>query len=100
MAARIPRKTYLTVWIVLELMLGTIYGVSRIDMGPGDVIVPLFLAAGETMLVLLYFMHLRFGHPLNWVFIGIGFLWLAFFVDLTLSDYITRGFAWWLGYGQ
>ena len=98
MAAIIPRKTYLLVWLILELMLGAIYGLSRIKMGPGDVIVPLLLATGQMLLVLLYFMHLRFSSRLNWVFIGAGFLWLIILVDLTLSDYLTRGFVWWLGY--
>lgn len=98
MAAIVPRKTYLIVWIVLEVLLGTIYGVSRINMGAGDVVVPLLLAASQMLLVLLYFMHLRFTDRLNWVVIGAGFLWLLILVDLTMSDYITRGFVWWLGY--
>ncbi len=97
MAAILPKKTYWIVWIVLELLLGAIYGLSRISMGPGDVIIPLFLAAIETLLVLLYFMHVRFSEQLIWIIVVAGFLWLAVFVDLTMSDYLTRGYVWWLG---
>lgn len=100
MAAILPRKTYWKVWVALELMVGAIFGLSRIEMGPGDVIVPLLLAWVEMWLVLLYFMHLRFTHWLNWVFICGGLLWLLIFVDLTLSDYITRGYPWWLSTGR
>jgi cytochrome c oxidase subunit IV len=98
MAAIVPRKTSLKVWIILELMLAAIYGASRIEMGPGDVIVPLLLAAGQMVLVMLYFMHLRFSSRLNLLFMVGGLLWLAIFVDLTLADYLTRGYVWWLGY--
>jgi cytochrome c oxidase subunit IV len=100
MPVKPPKKTYLITWIILELLVGAIYGVSCIRMGAGDVIVPLFLAAVQTLLVLLYFMHLRFSERLIWVIIGGGFLWFAVLVDLTMSDYLTRGYIWWLGYAR
>lgn len=70
------------------------YGLSRIDMGVGDLIVPLLIATAEMLLVILYFMRARFSEHLIWVIAGGGFLWLANFVDLMLSDYLTRGTAW------
>ncbi len=97
MAAVVPRKTFLWVWIILEILLGAIYGLSRIEMGPGDIIVPLVLATTQMMLVILYMMHARYSKYLIWVIIGGGFLWLLIFVDLVMADYITRGFVWWLG---
>jgi cytochrome c oxidase subunit 4 len=100
MAAIVRRKTYLRVWIVLELMLGASYGLSRINMGAGDVIVPLLLATGQMLLVMLFFMHARYSEHVVWIYAAIGFLWLAILVDLTLSDYITRGFDWWLNYSH
>lgn len=100
MAAIVPRKTYFITWLVLILLLGGVYGLSRIEMGPGDVIVPLVLAFTQMLLVIFYFMHLKFSNRLNWVIIGGGFLWFIILVDLTLSDYITRGFVWWLGYNR
>jgi len=29
--------------------------------------------------------------PVTWVFVAAGFIWLAIMIDLTLSDYLTRG---------
>ncbi len=94
MLAAVPRKTYLWVWIVLEVLVGVSWGFSRIDMGPGNVIVPVLIATVQMMLVILYFMHARYSPRLLWVFVGAGFFWLLIFIDLTLSDYLTRGSSW------
>lgn len=100
MAAPTPRTICLRAWIVLLLLLGAICGSARIPMGPGDLIVPLLLATAQMLVVLLYFMHVRQSERVLWVYVGAGFLWLAILLDLTLSDYLTRGFDWWLGYGR
>ena len=98
MAAIVPKKIYWRVWIILELLLGASYGLSRITMGAGDLIVPLLLSTAQTLLVILFFMHVRYSEHVVWVYAAIGFIWLAILVDLTLSDYLTRGFVWWLGF--
>ena len=36
-------------------------------------------------------MHVRYNTPLTRVFVAAGFIWVAVMVDLTLSDYLTRG---------
>ncbi len=100
MAAIISRRTYLRTWIVLEVLLGASYGLSLINMGAGDVIVPLLLATAQMLLVILYFMHARYSEHVVWVYVVAGFVWFAILVDLTMSDYITRGFVWWMGYNR
>jgi cytochrome c oxidase subunit IV len=45
----------------------------------------------KMLLVLLYFMHVRYSSRLTWIFVAAGFIWLLIMVDLTLSDYLTRG---------
>lgn len=95
MAAIVPRKVFWRVWIVLELLLAASYGLSRIEMGGGDIVIPLLLSTAQTLLVILFFMHVRYSERVVWVFAAIGFLWLLILVDLTLSDYITRGYIWW-----
>jgi len=42
------------------------------------------------LLVIFYFMHVRYSSPLTWVFAGAGFLWLIILIVLTLSDFLTR----------
>jgi cytochrome c oxidase subunit 4 len=44
----------------------------------------------KAVLILLYFMHVRFSSKLVWIFAVAGFVWLAILIGLTLNDYITR----------
>jgi len=50
------------------------------------------------MLVILYFMHVRYSSRLTWAVVAGGFFWLALLLLLTLGDYLTRGPGW-LRYG-
>ena len=49
------------------------------------------IALLKMLLVILYCMHVRFKAPLTWIFVAAGFIWLMIMVDLTLSDYLSRG---------
>jgi len=42
------------------------------------------------VLVVLYFMHVRYGTRLTWVWASAGFFWLVILFILTLGDYFTR----------
>jgi hypothetical protein len=37
---------------------------------------------------------MRYSRRLLWVFVCAGFLWLLIMIELTMSDYLTRGFSW------
>jgi cytochrome c oxidase subunit 4 len=56
-------------------------------------IVALVIAFVKSVLVVLYFMHVRFASRLTWVFAGSAIVWLGIMVALTFSDYITRSGA-------
>jgi cytochrome c oxidase subunit 4 len=53
--------------------------------------VALAIAGSKAVLIMLYFMHLRYSNRLTSVFAVAGFLWLAILIALCLSDYLTRG---------
>ncbi|EEF61939.1 cytochrome C oxidase subunit IV family protein [Pedosphaera parvula] len=84
-------KTYLLVWISLILLLLITWGVSRINLGPFSIVIAMAIAVLKMLLVLLFFMHVRYGSRIIWIFAGAGFLWLMIMITLTLTDYITRG---------
>ena len=42
------------------------------------------------LLVILFFMHVRYKPPLTWMFVAAGFIWLLIMIDLTLADYVSR----------
>ena len=50
----------------------------------------LTIACIKALLVLLYFMHLRYTSKLTWAFAATGFVWLTFIIGLTMSDIVSR----------
>jgi cytochrome c oxidase subunit 4 len=86
-----PVSLYLTIFGAL--MVGTILTVvvAKFDLGALNNIVMLTVACAKALLVVLYFMHVRWGTRLTWVVAASGFLWLLILFGLTMSDYVSRG---------
>ena len=78
-------------WLVLLLLLLLNWGLAQLDLGPFNLVASLAIACGQMFLMLLYLMHVRYNAPLTRIFVAAGFIWLAILIDLTLSDYFTRG---------
>ena len=78
--------------ILLALLLGTYLTVSAAmrDFGPWNIVIALAIATTKATLVVLYFMHLRYGPKRTQLVIICGVFWLAVMLFMTLSDYITR----------
>ncbi|PWU17558.1 MAG: caa(3)-type oxidase subunit IV [Verrucomicrobia bacterium] len=86
----IPTKIYFRVWLALLLLLVLTWGLAQVDMGRFNPIAALTIAVLKMLLVILFFMHVRYNKPITWIFVAAGFVWLAIMIDLTLSDYLTR----------
>jgi cytochrome c oxidase subunit 4 len=86
-----PISLYLTIFGAL--MVGTILTVvvAKFDLGPLNNIVMLAVAGAKALLVVLYFMHVRWGTRLTWVVAASGFFWLLIMFGLTMADYVSRG---------
>ena len=82
----------LYVAVFLALMLGTAATVwaARFDLGHLNIVVAMAIAVCKATLVVLYFMHLRYGSKLTWVFAAAGVLWLVLLIGLTMADILTR----------
>jgi cytochrome c oxidase subunit 4 len=87
----ISRKVYLFVFAVLMALLLITTGVAYVDLGPLSPIIALLIAAAKALLIILYFMHVRYSSRLTWIFAGAGVTWLMILIGLTLSDFISRG---------
>jgi len=48
------------------------------------------VASLKALLVVLYFMHVRFSSPITKLFAGAGFFCLVILFALTLGDVVTR----------
>ncbi len=84
-------KLYGGIWIALLLLLLLTWGLAQFEMGHFNAVAAISIATLKMLLVLLFFMHLRYKTRLTWIFAAAGFIWLLIMVDLTLSDYLTRG---------
>jgi cytochrome c oxidase subunit 4 len=92
-AAPASKKLYIIVWAALLVLLALTFGLARVNLGPFNNVAALTIAIAKMMLVVLFFMHGRWEKPITWIFIAAGVIWFLIMVDLTLSDYLTRGGA-------
>ena len=88
----VSRKTYIVVWGALMALMILTAGLSRIDLGEWSTLVALAIAAIKALLVILFFMHVRYeSQKMAWVFVVAGFFWLGILLALTMTDYLSRG---------
>jgi cytochrome c oxidase subunit 4 len=78
---------------LIVLLIATVVA-AQFDLGVFNLVIALTIAAIKALLIIVYFMHIRFSSRLSWVFAASGFIWLGILLGLTLSDYVSRG---WFG---
>ncbi len=78
--------------VFLALMAGTAITVvvTYVDLGFMNLTVAMAIAITKAMLVILYFMHLKYSPKLFKVTFGAAFFFFLILVVITLSDYLTR----------
>jgi cytochrome c oxidase subunit 4 len=87
----LPISLYLKVWGALVGLLAlTVVAYFLPFLGPLGVVVNLAIAVAKALLVVLIFMHVRYGEKLVWLAAGGGFYWLGILLVLALSDFATR----------
>jgi cytochrome c oxidase subunit 4 len=87
----LPKRTYYTVYAILIACTYLTWQVAYFDLGPLNAVVALGIAVLKAVLVVLFFMHVRYGVRLIWVVVIAGVFWLAILLTVTMSDYLTRG---------
>ncbi|HWR54845.1 MAG TPA: cytochrome C oxidase subunit IV family protein [Bryobacteraceae bacterium] len=86
----VPAKVYAGIFGILIVLALLTTGVAYINLGPFSIVVALTIAIVKMVLVILYFMHVRWSSRLTWVFVGAGFAWLLILMGLSLTDYASR----------
>ncbi len=89
-----PVRTYVLVAIALLVLTASTIGVSFIPLGPFHLAAALVFAIAKAVLVVMFFMHARYSHPVARLVIIVALLWLGILLVGTLDDYLTRA---WLG---
>jgi cytochrome c oxidase subunit 4 len=81
--------------ILLALVIGTCltWGIAFIDLGVWNPVVALTIAVIKAVLVILFFMHVKYSSKLTKLTISAGFFWLMIMITMSLTDYATRWFV-------
>ncbi len=87
----IPSKIYYAIWIALMVLTVITAAVSFVDLGPLNTVVALLIATFKALLVVLFFMHVKYtSEKLTKMVIVASIFWLLLLLFLSLADYSTR----------
>jgi len=87
-------KTLFSVFGALMVLLVATVAVANLHVSPHLALaIALAIAIAKALLIILYFMGVRYSSQRVWLFAGAGFFWLLIMLTI-LDDYVTRG---WLG---
>jgi cytochrome c oxidase subunit 4 len=86
----VPIRTNLTIFGILMGLLVLTVAAAYLDLGTFNFLLAMSIAVCKAVLIMLYFMHVRYSHKLTWVFSTAAFLWLALLLGITVADYLSR----------
>ena len=92
----LPKRTYYTIYVVLLVCTYLTWQVAFFDLGALNTIAALTIAVFKAVIVVLFFMHVKYSSRLTWVVVAGSVFWLLILLALTFNDYLTRG---WRTYG-
>ena len=86
----LPKRIYYTIFGVLMLATYATVQIAFLDLGVFNAVVALTIAVVKAVLVVLFFMHVRYSTRLTWVVVVGAVFWLVILLALTSGDYLTR----------
>ena len=87
----VPVRVYVLGFLALLVLTAVTTAVAFFDLGGGtNNAIALTIAVCKALLVILYFMHVRYSDKLTWVFAAAGFFWLLILIGGTMDDVLTR----------
>ena len=93
----VPLKIYCGIFAILLVLTGVTVAVAYVDLGRMNTVAALAIACFKALIVVLYFMHVKYSTRLIKLTVIAGLYWMGIIFALTLSDYLTRA---WGTYGQ
>jgi cytochrome c oxidase subunit 4 len=86
-------RLYIAVFVALLVLTGITVWAAGEDFGAYNTAVAVAIACTKATLVILFFMHVRWGGKLVQLFVASGFIWLGILLAITLADYVSRGWS-------
>lgn len=84
-------RAYLYVYAALLGLMTLTVIAALFDMGSANFLVAMGIAGAKMVLIIVYFMHLRYSSNLARAFSAAAFFWLLILIVGFLNDYFTRG---------
>ena len=88
----VAQKIYYVIFATLMVLTAVTVGVAYIDLGAMNTVVALAIACFKALIVVLFFMHVKYSTRLIKLTVIAGLYWMGILFVLTFSDYLTR--AW------
>ena len=93
----VPAMVYYAIFGTLLVLTAVTVAVAYVDLGPFNAVVAIAIACFKALIVVLYFMHVKYSTRLVQLTVIAGLYWMGILLALTLGDYLTRG---WGTYGR
>ncbi|HMZ78196.1 MAG TPA: cytochrome C oxidase subunit IV family protein [Acidobacteriota bacterium] len=86
----VPLKTYLSVFGALMVLTGVTVWIATFDLGVWNAPLALAVATTKMVLIVLFFMHVKYSTTLTKVFVASSFFFVAILFFFTFIDYFSR----------
>jgi cytochrome c oxidase subunit 4 len=86
----VPVSVYVGVFVALLVGTGLTTAAAYVDLGRWNTFVALLIAVVKMLLVVLFFMHVKYNPGLTRVIIIGAFFWLGIMMCFSLADELTR----------
>ncbi len=78
------------IWLILLTLTGVTVGIAAFDFGYLNVLAAMTVASAKALLVILFFMHLKYENRTLGAFLLLVFVLLAIFIGFTFFDVAWR----------
>ncbi|MDP9039848.1 MAG: cytochrome C oxidase subunit IV family protein [Acidobacteriota bacterium] len=86
---------YVLVYAALLVGTAITVGAAYVPLGPLNPVVALGIACTKAVIVILFFMHVKYQSKLIKMTVASGFFTFLVLITMTLSDYISRAWGRW-----
>ncbi len=85
--------TFISVWLGLLAATGITVWVATVNLGAWSAVVALVIATIKALLVILFFMEIKYQTKMTWTVVITAFFFLGILLVWTMLDYISRAWS-------
>ncbi|MFA6240849.1 MAG: cytochrome C oxidase subunit IV family protein [Candidatus Hydrogenedentales bacterium] len=93
----VPPTVYMKAAVALAVLMALTIIAAFVNMGSLNPVVAMTISVAKAVVIVLFFMNVKYSSRLTWVFVGGGFFWLLILFGMLMPDYVSRS---WEDQGQ